>query len=316
MQKILIDTDPGQDIDDLLAILFALLRPELDVKAITTVTWPSDGRARLVKRLLRYMGRTNIPVSPGMEAPLYAMSDDEILRQRDLRIAMNHAAFAEPEDPADAPDALNAVDLIIRTVEANPGEVALACLAPLTNIACALQRKPEIAKKIPYIAMMGGETTLNRTEHNVASDYIAADIVLTSGIPLYMGTWDVTRRFVLSQADCDLFRKSGSPLHQAIGKAIDLWQLLQSWKPGPVMYDIFPIIFSFDRSLYTSEPMSVKVETKGEVTCGMTVVGGNYPKTNVTTDINATAVRELYLETVFGATGKVSPVAAKPSQSL
>lgn len=303
IQKILIDTDPGQDIDDLLAILFALLRPELDVKAITTVTWPSDGRARLVKRLLRYMGRTSIPVSAGIETPLRPMSDEEIRRQRNFSQAMNHAAFAEPEDPTDAPNDLDAVGRIIRTVEENPGEIVLACLAPLTNIASALQRKPEIANKISYIAMMGGETTLNRIENNVVLDYIAADIVLSSKIPVYMGTWDVTRRFVLSQKDCDLFRESTSPLYQAIGKAIDLWHPAQSWKPGPVMYDIFPIIWSFDRSFYTTKPMPIKVETKGEVTCGMTVVRSNYPEINVSTDIRADALRQLYLDTVFGNMG-------------
>jgi len=63
MPRILIDTDPGQDIDDLLAILFALRRPELEVCAITTVTLPSDRRARLIKRLLRMLGRTGIPVA-------------------------------------------------------------------------------------------------------------------------------------------------------------------------------------------------------------------------------------------------------------
>ena len=59
MPPILIDTDPGQDIDDLLAIHFALLRQELDIKAITTVTWPSDQRGRLIKRLLRYLEELN-----------------------------------------------------------------------------------------------------------------------------------------------------------------------------------------------------------------------------------------------------------------
>lgn len=105
---------------------FALLRPELDVKAITTVTWPSDGRARLIKRLLRYMGRTSIPVSAGMDLPLRTMSEEERLSRHIFSKAMNHAAFAEPEDPADAPDDLDAAGRIIRTVEENPGEVVLA----------------------------------------------------------------------------------------------------------------------------------------------------------------------------------------------
>jgi len=300
MQKIIIDTDPGQDIDDLLAIQFALQRPELDVKAITTVTMPSDKRARLVKRLLRYLDRADIPVAAGMEFPLRQFSDAEVLAQHDFAQTMNHYAFAKPEDPLDEPGDQDAVDLIIRTVEKYPGEIGIACIAPLTNIACALRKNPGIASKIKYLAMMGGEVALNRTEHNVAFDYVAADMVLTSGIPIFMGTWDVTRRFVLSKDDCALFAENSSPLCRAISRAIELWHPAQSWKPGPVMYDIFPIVWSFDRSYYSTAPMSVRVETRGEFTRGMTVVSGDVPNVEVTTDMRASELRDLYLKTVLG----------------
>lgn len=300
MQKIIIDTDPGQDIDDLLALYFALKRPELDVRAITTVTWPSDKRARMVKRLLRYLDRTDIPVAAGMQFPLRPMTEQEVMGQRDLATCMNHYSFAEPEDPRDEPGREDAVELILRTVERHPGEVGLACIAPLTNIACALRRKPEIAGKIKYIALMGGELALNRIEHNIAFDYAAADLVVSSGVPVFMGTWDVTRRFVLSPEDCNRFKQSSLPLHQALGRAIDLWHPVQSWKPGPVMYDVFPILWSFDRSLYTTTTRPVRVETRGEVTRGMTVACSGGSNIEVTTDIRAADVRELYLSTIFG----------------
>lgn len=300
--KIIIDTDPGQDIDDLLALTFALQRSELDIKAITTVTWPSDKRARLVKRLLRYLDRTDIPVAAGMQFPLRPFSDAEARAQYDVARTMNHYAFAEPEDARDQPDALDAVDLIIRTVNQHPGEIVLACIAPLTNIACALRRAPNIAGKIKYIAMMGGEVTLNRVEHNVAFDYIATDAVLTSGIPIYMGTWDVTRRFFFSMQECDAFNRHPSPLCRALGQAIDHWHPVQPNKPGPVMYDIFPIVWAFDRSYYTTTPMPVRIETRGELTRGMTVAGGETDNIEVTTDIRSAELRNLYLDTVLGST--------------
>jgi purine nucleosidase/pyrimidine-specific ribonucleoside hydrolase len=299
-QKIIIDTDPGQDIDDLLALHFALLRPELEILAITTVTQPAEGRARLVNRLLRHLGRTDIPVAAGMQLPLRGMSEVELACQRDVRTTMNHACFAEPEDPRDAPGDENAVDLIIRTVERHPGEVVLACIAPLTNIACALRRAPGIAPKIKYIALMGGETALNRREHNIAFDYIAADIVLSAGVKTYMGTWDVTRRLVLTTEDCERFRHHPNPLHQALATAIDHWHPVQSWKPGPVMYDLFPVVWAFDRDYYTTTPIGVRVETTGELTRGMTIPGGAPTNIEVTTDIRPEALRTLFLETVFG----------------
>lgn len=300
MTKLIIDTDPGQDIDDLLALAFALRRPELDVRAITTVTLPSDRRARLVKRLLRYLDRTDIPVAAGMQFPLRPFPDDEARQQRDFARTMNHYAFAEPEDPRDAPGAEDAVDLIIRTIDAHPGEIVLACLAPLTNIACALRRRPEIAGKIKSIALMGGETALNRVEHNIGWDYTASDIVLSAGIPLAMGTWDVTRRFVLSAEDCAAFARSAAPLNQALAKAIALWHPVQSWKAGPVMYDLFPLVWAFAPSTYTVKPMRVQVETRGEHTRGMTVAGPGVPNADVTTDIRAAELRDLYLQTVLG----------------
>lgn len=297
-QKILIDTDPGQDIDDLLAIWFALLRPELDVAAITTVTWPTDQRARMIKRLLRHLGRSDIPVGAGMQLPLRRFSEAELRDQHNLARSMNHYAFAEPEDPQDACHE-DAIDLILRTVEQNAGNIALLCIAPLTNIACALRRKPEIAAQIQYIALMGGETALNRREHNIAFDYIAADIVLSSGIPLFMGTWDITRRFILSKDDCARIAAGGSPLHAAIGKAIELWHPAQSWKPGPVMYDLFPIVHAMDRSYYTLTPMNVQVDTTGDLTRGMTVIGRGEANAQVTTDLRAAELHELYLDAVL-----------------
>jgi len=299
MEKILIDTDPGQDIDDLLAIIFALRRPELDIKAITTVTYPSRDRARLVKRLLRYENR-NIPIAAGMQFPLRSFIGEERSNQYNRLQSMNHYCFAEPENSLDDPDSEDAVDLIIRTVEENPREITLACIAPLTNIATALCRKPDIAPKIKAIMMMGGEVSLNRGEHNVAFDYVAADIVFHSEIPVYMGTWDVTRRFVLSKEDCKKFHLHASPVCQALGKAIDVWNSVHSWKPGPVMYDIFPMVYVYDPSFYTMQEMSVQIETAGASTRGFTTAcGGTAPRMKVTTDIRTDALRDLYLKTIF-----------------
>jgi len=303
MQKLIIDTDPGQDIDDLLVLAFALQRPELDIKAITTVTYPANKRARLVKRLLRYLDRTDIPVAAGEPWPMSPISDAVRQWQSVESNSINHYGFAEPEEQRDDPGADHAVDLLIRTVEAHPGEIGIACIAPLSNIALALKKKPDLARAIKYIALMGGETELNRLEHNVAYDYLAAEIVLTSGIPVYMGTWDITRRFVLTQEDCALFHQSASPLCQALGKAIEAWHPAQPWKPYPVMYDMFPIAWSMDPICYELTPKAVKIETRGDHTRGMTVVRGHDPAPiSVTTGIDVPRLREWYLKTMFPAT--------------
>ena len=144
---------------------------------------------------------------------------------------------------------------------------------------------------------MGGETDLDRKEHNVCFDYTAADIVLNSGIPIYMGTWDITRRFYFTLEECDVFRNHSSELARKMGEAIDLWHPVQNWKPGPVMYDIFPMLFPF-ASLYTCEQKPVKILTQGEE-IGKTIISGNNEKTHVTTDIQAEEIKKLYLDTVL-----------------
>jgi inosine-uridine nucleoside N-ribohydrolase len=263
------------------------------------VTWPSDQRAQLIKRLLRYLDRTEIPVAAGMQYPLRPMSESEKKSQHDLDNCMNHRCFAEPVNDADAAFGMDAVDLIIQTVEQYAGQIVLCCIAPLTNIATAICRKPEIAPKIKAIAMMGGETALNRVEHNVCFDYNAAEIVFNSGIPIAMGTWDVTRRFVIHKDECTIYRQQQSPLHDALFEAIEKFLPVHHWKPGPVMYDIFPFIWAMGLDHYTLSQQSVQIETQGQHTRGMTLLRGNARHIQVTTDIDVNAAKTLYWRTVF-----------------
>lgn len=297
-QRLLIDTDPGQDIDDLLAIHFAVLRPELDIVGITTVTHPSAARARLVKRLLRYLGREDIPVAAGMALPFRRLSVAELAHLHDFSHSMNHASFAEPEDPRDAVTDLDAAGLIIRTVMAHPGEVGIAAIAPLTNLATALRREPAIAERIPFIALMGGELALNRREHNIAFDPVAADLVLSAGIEIRMGTWSVTRQVALDATDCARFAASPQPVCQALAAAIRAWHPAQAWKPGPVMYDLFPLVSSFAPDLYRLEPAHITVDTSTGASAGMTIPGHGHPVL-ATTGLDAAAIKTLYLDTVL-----------------
>jgi purine nucleosidase len=299
-QKIIIDTDLGDDVDDILAIAFALLRPELEVCAITTVSPFPDRRVRLARQLLHVLAREDIPVGAGMAMPLRPYDAADIPRLTDNNgYVLNQYPFVPPVYNA-APVTEDAIDLIIRTLDASaPGEVALVTIGPLTNAAVALRRKPEIAEKLAWIAMMGGEVHLNRREHNIAWDTAASEIVFTSGVPLFLGTWDVTRRFALSPEDCEAIRAHGTPLTDALARCIDLWWPYKGWKPGPVMYDLAPLLWSFDRSYYATKPMRVHVETRGEHTRGITVTSNGTPNAEVTVDMRADATRALYLDTIL-----------------
>ena len=91
MAKIIIDTDIGDDIDDALAIAFAVLRPELEVEAITTVYGPTDLRLEIVSKLLHVLGRDDIPIAAGARYPI-AETNDEARKKLDERVPNQHAA--------------------------------------------------------------------------------------------------------------------------------------------------------------------------------------------------------------------------------
>lgn len=297
--KVIIDTDPGTDIDDLLAILFALKRDELEIVGITTATYPVTQRANLIRRLCHDTGKSGIPIAPGVEFPLRNLEPEETERLFNPSINMNHASFAGSFSSDNHIYETSAPELIHQLVEAHPGEISLLCIAPLTNIALTFRLYPDLPGKLKEIILMGGETQVNRREHNITFDHIASDIVFRSGAKIAMGTWDVTRRFVLTQEECDKFRNNTQPLYKALGKAIDEWHPAQNWKPGPVMYDLFPILWVFDKASYICEPMHVEVEMTGTLTRGMTVRTAGEPNVLVTTDIQVDYVRKMYLETVF-----------------
>jgi Inosine-uridine nucleoside N-ribohydrolase len=294
---LIIDTDPGQDIDDLLALWFALKRPELNVRAITTVTYPTEPRARIAKRLLRLLGRTDVAVGAGMQLPMRPFSDAEMAFQKDLAKSMNHACFADPpDDPRDAPDTPDVPALIAATAGRCPDGATIACLGPYTNIAATLLRYPDIKPRIKQIFVMGGEFDLPRTEHNVDWDSAAADILLRSGIPLAFGPWSVTRQFTLPMADCAVFGASPAPAAKEIFAAINIWHPAQSWKPGPVMYDIFPILHALaPGKYYEMETRKIAI-----IPPGMTQSDSDGVEVSAARAIDAEAARRIFFETVLG----------------
>ena len=299
--NVLIDTDIGDDVDDILALAFALLRPELSVKAITAVSYDTDRRCHLIKRLLASLEREDVLFAPGLKLPLRPATEKEI--QNALQPAgyiLNQYPVVREEDQSTLPPADDAVELIARTVKEYSGNISLVTIGPLTNIAAALCRYPEIRTQIRSIAMMGGEMNLNRPEHNVAWDAHAAEIVFSSGVPLFMGTWDVTRGFVLSPEDCDLIGRHESPLCKLLHECIELWWPHKGWKPGPVMYDVAPILWTYAPEYFTTEAMQVRIETRGEYTRGYTARGYDTPNAQVSKTMQAERVRELYLQTLFG----------------
>ena len=156
MKKIIIDCDPGMD--DSIAIAMASKSPTLSLLAVTTVcgNYPVDVTSKNALKVLEMIGRTDIPVARGMAHPMVRQSPKD---------PFTHGVDGQAEnflpEPRTQLSGLHAVDLIIETVKAHPNEVTILCTAPMTNVAMALAKAPEIVPLIERIIAISGAFGLN-----------------------------------------------------------------------------------------------------------------------------------------------------------
>jgi len=271
-RKIIIDTDPGTD--DALAILLALNSPELQVAAITVVPGNVTAEQGLKNalRLVSLAGRCDIPVAGGAQHPLA-----QKLITAELWHGMNGLADVELPAPKCQADARFGPDLIVELVHKYPHQITLVPVGPLTNVALALSKDPSIAGLAKEVVMMGGSISGGNAtaaaEANVYGDPEAASIVFNAGWPLTMVGLDVGDRTLFTRAHLDKLRQTRGPENDFAAGVLDFIIALAEkygW-PGTPMYDPLAVGVAIDRTLVTTEPMRVDVETRGELTRGETV---------------------------------------------
>jgi purine nucleosidase len=275
-RKIIFDTDPGQD--DMAAILLALAsRDEIEVLGIVAVAGnvPISHTSRNALRICELAGRGDVPVFAGSDQPM----------GRKL-VTAEHVHGKTGLDGPDLPEpkiklqAKPGVDYIVETIRASAkGEITLVTLGPLTDIALALDRAPEIVGKIREIVMMagayfeGGNITPT-AEFNVYVDPTAADIVLRSGIPIVMLPLDVTHRVLVTPPRMErlfaLGNRSGKALAEALTFSRSFDVKKYGWEGAP-LHDPTTIAYLLKPALFQGRDINVSIETRSELTIGMTV---------------------------------------------
>ena len=145
-KKILIDTDPGRD--DAVALLLALASPELDIAGVVAVAGnvPIQHTARNTRRIVELAARSDVPIYAGCDRPMAR----KLVTAEQIHgpTGMDDDGY-EPPEPKKGLESGHGVDFIIETLKsAEPRSVTLACIAPLTNVATALERAPDIASRI------------------------------------------------------------------------------------------------------------------------------------------------------------------------
>lgn len=275
-RKIIIDTDPGQD--DAVAILLALASPEdIEVLGITCVAGnvPLELTSKNARIVCELAGRPDMPVYAGCDRPL----------GRAL-VTAEHVHGKSGLDGPDLPDPVmplqeqHAVDFIVDTLRAQaPGTVTLCPLGPLTNIATALQRAPDIAARIAEIVLMGGAyfevgNITPAAEFNIYVDPQAADLVFKSGVPIVVMPLDVTHKALVTASRNDAFRALGTPVGVAVAQMTDFFERFDKEKYGSAgapLHDPCVTAYLLEPGLFSGRHINVEIETRSELTMGMTV---------------------------------------------
>ncbi|WP_323764276.1 nucleoside hydrolase [Marinovum sp.] len=275
-RKIIIDTDPGQD--DAVAILLALASPEeIEVLGITAVAGnvPLALTVKNARIVCELAGKTDVPVFAGCDAPLTRplVTAEHVHGKTGL----DGPVLPDPEMPLQEQ---HAVDFIIETLRAEPaGTVMLCPLGPLTNIATAFDRAPEIAGRVQEIVLMGGAyfevgNITPAAEFNIYVDPEAADIVFKSGAPITVMPLDVTHKALVTKARNDGFRALGTPVGRAVAEMTDFFERFDKEKygsDGAPLHDPCVIGWLLRPELFSGRRINVEIETGSELTLGMTV---------------------------------------------
>ncbi len=274
-RKIIIDTDPGQD--DAVAILLALASPELEVLGITCVAGnvPLPLTAKNARVVCELAGRTDIRVFAGCDRPLKR----KLVTAEYVHGKTGLDGIALP-DPAMPLAGGHAVDFLIETLrEEAPGTVTLCPIGPLTNIATAFARAPDIVPRVAEIVLMGGAyfevgNVTPAAEFNIHVDPEAAEIVFRSGAPVVVMPLDVTHRALTTRARVEGFRNLGTRVGHAVASWTDFFERFDMAKygsEGAPLHDPCTIAYLLQPDLFTGRHVNVEIETKGEFTLGMTV---------------------------------------------
>ncbi|MHB1021506.1 MAG: nucleoside hydrolase [Acidobacteriaceae bacterium] len=264
-EKIIIDTDIGDDIDDAFALGLAFSSPEIQVLGITTAWGDTPLRARLTARYLHAIGQ-QIPIAAGPATT--------------SKIAFTQARYAEAW-PAPTHPLPSATNFLREQIKKYPGQITLIELAPLTNIAALIRSDPTAFHQLKRIVMMGGSIRRGYgdlgygrltsgdalphgpdPEYNILSDIPAARTVFASGIPLVVLPVDSTQLMLDEVKRKQLFGLD-TPLTNTLSTLYYQWLQQTAWGPTPTLFDAMPVAFVISPSLCPTTPLRIQVNDEG-----------------------------------------------------
>lgn len=273
--RIILDTDPGAD--DALAILLMLASPEIQLEALTTV----QGNVNLEKTthnalaLLEFLNARHIPVAKGCSTPLIKPPHGEQGQEVHGKSGLGRAVLPKPTIK---PVKKHAVDFLIERFLAEPGELTLFAVGPLTNVALAIRKEPKFAQAVKELVIMGGAVRSGGNvtplaEFNIHEDPHAAHIVFNSGIPITLIPLDATYKCLLTSADVERLDKIDSPItkfiHDVTADYMEFYLKYEGFN-GCALHDPLTVAAIIAPQLLTLEKHYVNVDISGGISTGKT----------------------------------------------
>lgn len=274
--RVVIDTDPGRD--DAIALLLALASPEIEVLGVCAVAGnvPVALTTRNALAVCELAGRPDVPVFAGAARPLVRdpISAEAVHGATGLDVAGLPAPRAGPRPQ-------EAADFIVETLRREPaGTVTLCVLGPMTNLALAFARAPDVATRVARIVAMGGSWSEGgnitpAAEFNILADPHAAQAVLHAGAPVVLHPLDVTHRSLARADRVGRFRALGTPAGRAAAALMadaEHPDVARFGADGVPLHDPHVIAWLLRPGIFRGRDVNVEVETGSALTLGQTVV--------------------------------------------
>ena len=258
-EKILLDTDIGSDIDDALCLAYLLAQPRCQLLGITTVSGQVEERARLASALCRHAGM-DIPIFPGAEAPLLGPQRQPQVPQAQALIRWKHQSqFPKGQ----------AIEFLCQTIRANPGEITLLAIGPLTNVALLFAADAEIPRLLKGLVLMCGVFAQRRAplvEWNAGCDPHATAMVYRAPVTRHRSIGlDVTMQVQLETAQVrEKFQIA--PLQPVL----DFAEVWFGNNHTITFHDPLAATILFDEQICGFTPGQVHIELSGERVSGLT----------------------------------------------
>ncbi len=312
---LVLDVDTG--IDDALALLYACAEARERILGVSSVVGNVSLAAatRNTRAVLALAGRANVPVWPGAAAPLSTVASDA--RAVHGESGLGHAVLPEPPEAAHS---AHAVDALVAAAHAHCGRLILVATGPLTNIALAVMREPELPRLVKRFVIMGGAygepgNVTPSAEFNIWHDPEAARIVFRAfggpgGTPVVAIGLDVTRMATYDEADLAALarRMAGAPQGAALTRFIEdssryYFERMEK-RQGQrlfIMHDPLAVAVALDPSLVETRRVDVDVETGGRLTTGATIADwrgqwGRLANTEVAVSVDAERFRRMFFD--------------------